>query len=279
MSTPAGSPVDQALRTLLNGPEPSTVADVIALLQAIDTLLPVTDGLKWFNHVYLSVTQQVDLNPPGGAWRNPIWLDRLDVFFAGFYVTALRSFLGGVEVPSSWAALLQARYEPNIDRIQFALAGFNAHINHDLALALIATEEALNLVLAPGGPEHGDYLFVNALLRELTPQTLTLLATDTLGMLAQDTGKVGRVLSFWDIAKARDLAWDFANHLRGFDGLSRTAALDAQEGLTGALGRAILMMVRSESKQLRSITRRSCRCAEGSRSTHRQLLRVPRGSR
>jgi hypothetical protein len=243
MSAAAVSPADQALYTLLNGPEPSTIADVIARLQAIDALLPVTDGLKWFNQVYLSVTQQVDLNPPGGAWRNPVWLDRLDVVFAGFYFTALRDFLGGAAVPSSWTVLFQARYEPNIDRIQFALAGFNAHINHDLALALIATDAALNLMPAPGSPEHADYLAVNALLSALTPPTLTLLATDTLGVLAQDTGKVGRLLSFWDIVKARNLAWDFANHLRGLGGLSRTVALAAQDGLTGALGRAILTMV------------------------------------
>lgn len=243
MSAAAVLPADQALYTLLSGPEPSTIADVIAQLQAIDALLPVTDGLKWFNQVYLSVTQRVDLNPPGGAWRNPVWLDRLDVVFAGFYFTALRDFLGGAAVPSSWTALFQARYEPNIDRIQFALAGFNAHINHDLALALIATDAALNLMPASGGPEHTDYLSVNALLSALTPPTLTLLATDTLGVLAQDTGKVGRLLSFWDIVKARNLAWDFSNHLRGLGGLSRTAALGAQDGLTGALGRALLTMV------------------------------------
>ncbi|MGC2546413.1 MAG: hypothetical protein WA426_11250, partial [Silvibacterium sp.] len=61
-----------------------------------------------------------------------------------------------------------------------------------------------------------------------------------LGVLAQDTGKIGRLLAFWDICRARDLAWDFANHLRGLAGLDREVALNAQDSLTGSLGRAIL---------------------------------------
>ena len=72
------------------------------------------------------------------------------------------------------------------------------------------------------------------------PSALTMLATDTLGVLAQDTGKVGRLLAFWDIQSARNLAWDFANHLRGLDGINREVALETQDSVTGALGRAIL---------------------------------------
>jgi hypothetical protein len=72
------------------------------------------------------------------------------------------------------------------------------------------------------------------------PSALTMLATDTLGVLAQDTGKIGRLLAFWDICSARNLAWDFANHLRDLTGLTRDAAITIQDATTGALGRAIL---------------------------------------
>jgi hypothetical protein len=143
-------------------------------------------------------------------------------------------------VASAWSAFFEARYRPGIDRIQFALAGVNAHINHDLALALLATDADLNVVPAPDGPEHADYEAVNGLLDALLPIELNALATDTLGVLAEDTGKIGRVLAFWDMRHARDLAWDFANYLRGLEGASRDMALSAQDALTGALGRAIL---------------------------------------
>ena len=212
-------------------------------MQAIDALLPVNDGVKWFNRLYLMVTQQVDFSPPGGAWQSPVWFTNLDVNFAGLYFSALGGFLAGEAVPAAWRALFEGRYWANVDRIQFALAGMNAHINRDLALALLATDAGLNMVPGLGSIEHADYQAVNGLLNSVMPAALTMLATDMLGVLAQDTGKIGRVLAFWDICKARDLAWDFADHIRSLPGLSRDAALLAQDAMTGALGRAILAAV------------------------------------
>ncbi len=243
MSPTPPTPADQALAALLSGAAPATIADVIALMQSIDAALGNNDGLKWFNRLYLMVTQQVDLNPPGGAWQDPEWLLRLDVVFAGYYFDAIRDSLAGQSIPSSWSALFEARYRSGVDRIQFALAGMNAHINHDLALALLTTNEAMNLTPAPDGPQHADYESVNTILDSLIPATLNMLASGTLGVLAEDTDKIGRILAFWDIVKARNLAWDFSNHLRDLTGLVRDAALDAQDAVTGALGRAVLTVV------------------------------------
>jgi len=240
MSTSSTSPADQPLYDLVSGAPPETIADVISRMQAIDALLPANDGLKWFNRLYLMVTQEVDLHPPGGAWQSPVWLTRLDVVFADLYFSAVSGYLSEQAVPSAWSALFEARFSTGVDRIQFALAGMNAHINHDLALALLTTDAELNVVPALDSPEHSDYESVNGLLNTVTPAALTMLATDTLGVLAQDTGKIGRLLAFWDICKARDLAWNFANNLRSLAGVSREAALNAQDALTGALGRAIL---------------------------------------
>jgi hypothetical protein len=84
---------------------------------------------------------------------------------------------------------------------------------------------------------------MNELLNSLMPSTLSMLASDTLGGLAEDTGKVGQLLAFWNICEARNLAWDFADHLRILSGLARSVALSAQDKMTGALGRAILCAV------------------------------------
>ncbi len=242
-SPSALSSTDQALAALVSGGQPSTIEQVIALMQKIDALLPSNDGLKWFNRLYLMVTQQVDLNPPGGAWQNPAWLIGLDVIFAGYYFRAIRGLLAGETIPSAWSALFEARFRPGIDRIQFALAGMNAHINHDLALALLDINAQLNVSPECGSPEHVDYESINAVLEKVMPEELNMLAADILGELAQDTGKIGRVLAFWNVCKARDLAWDFSGHLRDLSGIAHKAALDGQDGLTGALGRAILTMV------------------------------------
>jgi hypothetical protein len=235
------SPADQPLYSLVTGPAPATIADVISRMLSIDVLLPVSDGLKWFNRLYMMVTQQVDRRPPGDAWQSPAWLVHLDVVFASFYFNAVGAFLVQQAVPSAWSALFEARFRSGIDRIQFALSGVNAHINHDLALALLTTDTDLNVVPGLDSPEHADYHAVNILLNRVMPAALQALAADTLGVLAEDTGKVGRLLAFWDVIRARDLAWDFAGHLRGLSGSSRDAALSAQDALTGALGRAILL--------------------------------------
>lgn len=236
-------PVDQPLIALVTAAPPDTIQDVIARMEAIDAALADNDGLKWFNRLYLMVTQQVDLNPPGGAWQNPSWLLGLDVIFARYYFNSIRGYLQGSGTPTSWSALFEARFTPGIDRLQFALAGMNAHINHDLAQALLDADTTLNLVPSPDGPEFNDYQAVNNLLATVMPAALNMLAADTLGVLAEDTGKVGRLLAFWDIVKARNLAWDFAGNLRNLGGIPRQAALDAQDAITGALGRAILLAV------------------------------------
>lgn len=237
--SPAGQPASELIPTA----NPATVADVVALMQSIDSVLPADDGLRWFNRLYLMVTEQVHATLNEGAWQSPVWLDRLDVLFAGYYFDALRASLAGQSTPAAWTAVFESRFQPCIDRIQFALAGMNAHINHDLALALLSTDAEMNMIPADDGPEHHDYESVNLLLNDLMPATLTMLSGDALGLLAEDTGKVGRLLAFWNICKARDLAWDFAAHLRGLAVPARDVALAMQDSVTGALGRAILAQV------------------------------------
>ncbi|MFY9938618.1 MAG: DUF5995 family protein [Silvibacterium sp.] len=236
------APADQALYEIVSSAAPVTIDDVLHTMQSIDQLLPGTDGLKWFNRLYMMVTQQVDEQPPAGGWHDPVWLTRLDVVFASFYFQAIAGFLSdSASTPSAWDALFEARYRTGIDRIQFAMAGMNAHINHDLALALLETDALLNVIPDLNSPQHAYYEAVNGLLKAVMPAALQVLATGILGELAQDTGKIGRILAFWDICRARDLAWAFADHLRGLDGVARAVALESQDQITGALGRAILL--------------------------------------
>jgi hypothetical protein len=237
------APEDQALYAIVTAPPSTTISGVIAVMNQIDAALPAADGLKWFNRLYLAVTQKVDLQPLS-AWQDAVWLVSLDVVFAGMYFSAVAQYLSAdATTPSSWRALMDARHTHGIDRIQFALAGMNAHINHDLALALLATDAQQNVVPDSASPQHADYEAVNALLKAVMPEELAMLATDPLGDLAQDTGKIGRLLAFFDLCRARDLAWDFADHLRMLNGVSRTVALSVQDQMTGVVGRAILAFV------------------------------------
>lgn len=236
--------IDAQLLQIVSGASPVSIADVIAVMRRIDGLLPSTDGVKWFNRLYLMVTQQIDAQPPPNGWEDATWLMRLDVVFAGFYFAAIAGALHQTaDTASSWNVLFEARNRAGVDRIQFALAGMNAHINHDLALALLQTNDELHLTPAVQSPEHDDYEHVNGLLEEVLPSALNFLATGIIGELAQDTGTVGRLLAIWNVRAARDLAWDFADHLRNLGGASRDLALKAQDKLTGVIGRSLLLPV------------------------------------
>ena len=160
--------------------------------------------------------------PPSSGWKNVRWITRLDVVFANLYFEALESALGGTAtIPKSWQALFEARQQTGIDRIQFALTGMNAHINHDLSLALLQTDSEFGLTPAESSPEHDDFEHVNGILEGVLPVALNTLATGIVGEIVQSTGKIGRLLAIWNVRVARDLAWDFADHLRKLSGVSR----------------------------------------------------------
>jgi hypothetical protein len=239
----SGNATDQTLIEITNVASPQNIDDVINIMKAIDAVLPGSDGLKWFNWLYLMVTQEVQNNPPAGGFNNVQWVTRLDVIFAEFYFAALNGFLQqAAPTPSSWRALFEARHQSGIERIQFALAGINAHINHDLSLALLQTNAELHLSPTLDSPEHQDFEQVNNSLEAVFPQELLILAEGgIIGEIAQDTGRVGQLLAIWNVRQARDLAWSFADHLKGLSGLRRQLALSTQDKLTGVIGRSLLL--------------------------------------
>jgi len=221
----------------------TTIPDVIDILEKMDDALPNTDGLKWFVKLYIMVSTGVNDDPASGSFLDPEWMSRLDVVFANIYFSSLAAYLRGSAIPRSWQALFEARGRTDIDRIQFALAGMNAHINHDLALALLQTNQEHQINPNTLSPQHQDFESVNTIIEAALPGALRVLATDILGELAQDTGKIGKLLAIWNVSAARDLAWDFEDHLRNLKSAERQIALALQDKTTGALVRSLLLPI------------------------------------
>ncbi len=237
----SASPAENNLLQIVTSNPPGSIDEVIQWMEKLDSALASNDGLRWFNLLYLKVTQQVRDMPPQKGWQDPAWLARLDVIFANLYFAALANFLAGKPVPSSWQALFEARERAGIDRIQFALAGMNAHINHDLSFALLRIDDEMHQGFNSNTPEHQDYEHVNGLLEAVLPQVLQFLATGVLGQIIEDTDKIGKLLAVWNVRVARDLAWNFAEHLHGLSGLRRNFAIKSQDKFTGAIGRMLLV--------------------------------------
>jgi hypothetical protein len=222
---------------------PQSVRDVIALMNEIDAALPDSDGLKWFNKLYNMVTQAVAHEVEAGRFANGANVGKLDVLFARRYFNAFVLNAKGGESPRAWRPLLQYRQRPGVSHLQFALAGMNAHINHDLALAVVDTCRQENIVPEHGTPFHNDFLIVNDILQETEQTSTPMLLTGLLGTLERGMGTVDNALAMWSVRNARDSAWTNAEvlwSLRNNPTLFNKFA-ETLDGMTGFAGRGLLI--------------------------------------
>ena len=240
-------PNDQSVIDLLADPLPETVPEVLELqskLQAIADQRPPrkqADGLACFNYLYHVITQEVwDRLELGTTFRDPEYLARLDVEFARLYFTAIRTHAArGAATPRSWQVMLDRRAD-DIDPMRFAIAGVNAHVNRDLAFALLATCEKLNRTF--GDTEYPDYKAINDIFAEhmsdlrqhFENRFERVLDKAVFDDLADDAGDVTVLL-------ARDAAWRRAEQLwtmRGKPEFQRES--EAIDWRASMIGRAIL---------------------------------------
>ncbi len=229
---------------------PQTVADVVQILESIQAICADGDGLKWFNGLYLEVTQAVQArcqSAETGAegFANPAWIAALDVRFASFYINAVKSSLSGAATPGCWQAMFAVRNVPTIARIQFALAGMNAHINHDLPQAVLAICQATSDPPQHGTAQYNDYTAINTTLDSLMIATKQTLHVGLLGDALPPVGRLEDTLAGWNISVAREAAWNNAELLWHLDGVPAVAAtfLDTLDGLTTVAGKALLVPV------------------------------------
>jgi Family of unknown function (DUF5995) len=183
----------------------SSVQDVIIRLLRIDDELPPEDGAAVFNRMYLTVTESVAAGLQGSTvFQNPVFMERLDVTFASFWIDAYDA--GVNEVPKAWAALFESRHDHAVLPIQFALAGMNSHIGHDLAVAVIQTCGQLDT--SPEQPAvHHDYEAVNQLLAACESKVRRTFLTEAGRQVDAEVGPVVHLVDSWNIDKARDVAW------------------------------------------------------------------------
>jgi len=164
------------------------------------------------------------------------FLERLDVVFANIYFDAVNAVVEQpTKLPAAWAPLIQCRSDPRIYSIQFAIAGMNAHINHDLPIAVVQT--CVDLGTAPGdGSHHDDYQKVDALLDAAETSIRQSFETAAVRDADQRAQAVVNLISNWSINTARDVAWDTALALWAakdvasvedlfMNGLARTVAM------------------------------------------------------
>ena len=228
-----------------------TVADVLARLEAIDAALPPSDGVKWFNKLYLEVTQQVETAVPAEHQAAPGFLAALDVVFAARYFAAFDAAGSGRQLPAgypfhAWKPLFEARFATGVAPVQFALAGMNAHINHDLSIVICEACAARGTEPNDDGPEHTDYQSVNGLIAKVEKKMKAWMMTGLLKELDLAFNPVDDVVAVWNVEKARDAAWIGAEviwSLRALPAPLRSEYEAMDDRAVGFAGRALLTPV------------------------------------
>ena len=237
-------PYDPAILAAIRTP-PQSIADVLQTMQGIGTICVDGDGLKWFNWLYLQVTQAVETRVAPDGFSDSAWLAQLDVQFARLYFGALESSLCGQPPAGCWQALFERRNQAAIARIQFALAGINAHINHDLAQAIVTTCQITATAPQHGGIQYVDYTALNTTLDSLVDSARHTLNVRLLGDALPPVSRLEDTMAAWSVSAARESAWHNAEllwHLRSAPELSSTF-IDTLDGLTTLVGKTLLVPV------------------------------------
>jgi hypothetical protein len=188
----------------------TSVEDAVARMKAIDAALPAQDGIACFNRMYLEVTLGVGDQLAQGLFDDPGWVSRLDVEFANLYFAAVDSMDGPPSAqPPAWRPLLAARSNVGIEPIQFALAGMNIHISHDLPLAVVTT--CTDLDTAPTfGTHHDDYQKIDRLLDAAEQAVRESFEPPDIRAADRHVAGVTNLICNWTINEMRDVAWDTA---------------------------------------------------------------------
>lgn len=222
----------------------TTITEVVDIMEMFERELSDADGLWWFNHLYLRVTLAVRSAVTTATFRDPAFLEKLDVVFANLYFDAVAAGdTDPVAAPSAWRPLFERRHQRGILSIQFALAGMNAHINRDLPLGIVATYVATDGAPGQAGARYADFTRVNDLLETVEAQIRVEFSTGIVGLVDSVAGDVDDAVAMWKVRAARDAAWTNAEVLWALQTSPalRAAFFARLDRFTGFAGRGLLV--------------------------------------
>lgn len=179
-----------------------TVADLRGIA------LGATDATGYFPALYARVTAEVARCVATGAFEDGERMVRLATTFAGYYVKAYRE---EIPRPRCWQATWDVCGDGRLLVVQHLLLGINAHINHDLPLAVVDVD-------AP----HADFLAVNNVLASV--YTVVLRDLDGVARWTNEAARLGggRLFNF-SLRVARDQAWGASRRMLPLDAEDRAA--------------------------------------------------------
>lgn len=193
-----------------------TLDEIVAGFHALEqALYDRKDRRAVFATAYLTMTLEIEKRVGELSYNDPGWVAAYAIAFANLYRVALACYERGDRalVPEPWQISFDTANQKSNLIFQDLLLGMNAHINHDLALAL---EE---VGLDPGREERReDHFAVNEAIRQATDAVKARLRdryVPLYGLLDRLLGRFDEHVAGFSIEKARQNAWKSAVSLAG----------------------------------------------------------------
>jgi hypothetical protein len=183
--------------------------DVVAGFAALEqAALAARDRRAIFLTVYGQMSREMRRLVEQRVFRDSDWVARYTVGFANIYREAYRAHDAGEPVAKSWRIAFDTAKSGAALVSQDLLLGINAHINHDLALAL----DGVSI-----DPQRDDRLVdhtaVNEVLRSLTDavsERISQLYAPGLTVVDACAGTLDEDVSNFSLSIARENAWEAA---------------------------------------------------------------------
>ncbi len=119
----------------------------------------------------------------------------------------------------------------------------NAHINHDLCLAIESTCRATATAPQHGTVQYSDFTSLNPTLDELIDQAKQTLDVRLPGDPLPPVSHLEDLIAAWNVSAARERAWKNSESLWNLSPLLAAGLLDTIDGFTTVISRALLVLV------------------------------------
>ena len=225
-------------------PAVNSVTDLISELRRLEGALSPGNGVKWFIRLYREVTEAIALELQGGDLEDPIFMELLVLVYGNsvLNVTEDAEQRSG-RIARAWAPLFERRNDHRVAPIQFALAGLNAHTNHDVPIGLVHACKSTGIEPDSDSPQHRDYMKFTTLIKRTTDDVKAWLLTGALEELDVPFGDLDDTVAIWSLQRARQAAWTSGEvlwSLRENDRLT-VAYVGVMDRLAGLAGRGLLL--------------------------------------
>ncbi|GAC1305019.1 MAG: hypothetical protein NVSMB27_43920 [Ktedonobacteraceae bacterium] len=261
MDTPTQNNQQSSILPLIESAYQSIEDAIQRLVQLEQAFYDQRDRRAIFVTAYLNITRAVKLRVEENWFQDNPWATRYDISFANLYREALLAFERGdvASLPKAWRISFETAVNGTGLVFQDLVLGINAHINHDLPLAL--TEVTIDPERAK---RYQDHTAVNQVLQAATnllKDRISSMYAPVLSILDQAFNPLDQALTSFSIDKARESAWVDAVALANAQTDQERAAIRLSlDDQSAVLARLILAptapnpLLVSALRQLESIT-------------------------